>query len=86
MIAVIASFLQVFIESVHRLLDRNLVAAELPPVVILVMIGTIVVKVSVWVWCRTIKNTSVEALTQDAENDVSYRSSRKCRKKSNAII
>lgn len=67
----IASFLQVFIESVHRLLDPNLVAAELPPVVILVMVGTILVKLAVWFWCRTIRNTSVEALAQDAENDVS---------------
>jgi divalent metal cation (Fe/Co/Zn/Cd) transporter len=35
------------------------------------MVSTIVVKLVMWVWCRTIKNTSVEALTQDAENDVS---------------
>jgi hypothetical protein len=34
------------------------------------MIATILIKSAVWVWCRAIKNSSVEALAQDAENDV----------------
>ena len=66
----IASFLQVFIESCHRLLDPKLEMAHIPPTGIAVMVLTIVVKLVVWVWCRTIKNSSVEALAQDAENDV----------------
>lgn len=62
--------LQVFIESVQRLLDSNLEAARLPPIAIATMIATILIKSAVWVWCRAIKNSSVEALAQDAENDV----------------
>lgn len=68
----IASFLQVAIESVQRLVAWDgLVVAELPPVALIVMGVTIAVKLVMWLWCRTIKNSSVEALTQDAENDVS---------------
>lgn len=67
----IASFLQVFIESVQRLLNKNLEPAAIPLSGILVMSGTIVIKVFVWFWCRRVKNSSIAALAQDAENDVS---------------
>lgn len=68
----IASFLQVFIESCHRLLDPNLEPAAIPLSGIIVMLLTIVVKLAVWISCRRIKNTSVNALAQDAENDVVF--------------
>lgn len=67
----IASFLQVFIESTQRLLDKNLEPTIIPVKGIIVMISTIVIKIGVWFWCRNVKNSSVEALAQDAENDVS---------------
>ena len=66
----IASFLQVFIESAQRLLNPHLEPVFIPLIGKLVMIATIAVKGIVWVWCRRIKNSSVEALAQDAENDV----------------
>lgn len=68
----IASFLQVFIESVQRLADSHLVAAEIPFLGFVVMISTILIKLVVWWWFRSIKNSSVEALTQDAENDIVF--------------
>lgn len=43
--SVIASFLQVFIESVHRLLDPNLEMAYIPTSGIIVMVLTIIIKV-----------------------------------------
>lgn len=66
----IASFLQVFIESARRLIEPNLEIAVIPLIGKLVMGSTILVKLVVWVWCRSIKNSSVEALAQDAENDI----------------
>ncbi|KAI5474634.1 cation diffusion facilitator [Pseudohyphozyma bogoriensis] len=68
----IASFVQVFIESVERLFDKNLETAQIPLVGKIVMLVTIVLKLGVWLWGRTIKNSSVEALTQDAENDIVF--------------
>lgn len=71
----ISSFLQVFIESVNRLFDRNLEFTRLPLVALIVMVSTIFIKAGVWLSCRAIKSASVEALQQDAENDVSARQS-----------
>ncbi|GAA5917853.1 hypothetical protein JCM6882_001715 [Rhodosporidiobolus microsporus] len=68
----ISSFLQVLVESVQKLLDPNLEQAQLPPVALGVMIATIVIKSAVWVSCRAIKSASVEALQQDAENDIVF--------------
>ncbi|KAM0746582.1 hypothetical protein T439DRAFT_360269 [Meredithblackwellia eburnea MCA 4105] len=68
----ISSFLQVFIESVQRLMDPHLEPTRIPLIGKIVMVSTIGVKLIMWVWCRTIKNSSVEALTQDAENDIVF--------------
>ncbi|EGU12917.1 putative Cation diffusion facilitator [Rhodotorula toruloides ATCC 204091] len=68
----ISSFLQVFIESVNRLFDENLEFTRLPLVALLVMVSTIVIKAGVWLSCRAIKSASVEALQQDAENDIVF--------------
>ncbi|KAK4704243.1 3-oxoacid CoA-transferase, partial [Phenoliferia sp. Uapishka_3] len=68
----IASFLQVFIESVQRLLNPDLQPAVIPLIGKIVMLVTIAVKSAVWLWCRSIKNSSVEALAQDAENDIVF--------------
>lgn len=72
-VAMIASFLQVAIESIQRLVvHEGLTPAEIPLVGLLVMGVTIAIKLVLWLWCRTIKNSSVEALTQDAENDIVF--------------
>ncbi|GAA5927434.1 cation diffusion facilitator family transporter [Sporobolomyces koalae] len=65
----ISSFLQVFIESVQRILDKDLVEQSLSPIALGVMGATIVIKGMVWLACRAIKTTAVEALQQDAETD-----------------
>ncbi|GAA5987064.1 hypothetical protein JCM10908_001011 [Rhodotorula pacifica] len=71
-VAMIASFLQVFIESINRMLDKNLEAPHIPPVVLGVMVATILIKSAVWLSCRAIKGASIEALQQDAENDIVF--------------
>lgn len=63
---------KVFIESVQRLADPNLQPARIPLIGKLVMVITIFVKLAVWLWCRSIRNSSVEALAQDAENDIVF--------------
>ncbi|GAA5977660.1 hypothetical protein JCM5350_002309 [Sporobolomyces pararoseus] len=65
----ISSFLQVFIESIQRILDKNLEEQPLGAIALGVMGATIVIKGLVWVACRAIKTTAVEALQQDAETD-----------------
>ncbi|GAA5904655.1 cation diffusion facilitator family transporter [Sporobolomyces salmoneus] len=65
----ISSFLQVFIESVQRILDKDLVEQPIGAIALGVMGATIVIKGLVWVACRAIKTTAVEALQQDAETD-----------------
>jgi hypothetical protein len=70
--AVIASFLQVLIESIQKLFSPDLGHTDIPPVALAVMGGTIVIKAGVWLSCRAIKSASVEALQQDAENDVRF--------------
>lgn len=66
----ISSFLQVLIESISRMLDPAHEAPHIPYIVLAVMTATIVIKSAVWLSCRAIKSASVEALQQDAENDV----------------
>jgi len=68
----ISSFLQVLIESTQRLLDPHLEQTHIPPIALATMVGTIVVKGAVWLSCRAIKSASVEALQQDAENDIVF--------------
>ncbi|GAA5878521.1 hypothetical protein JCM3774_000096 [Rhodotorula dairenensis] len=68
----ISSFLQVLIESINRMLDPSVEPPHLPYVVLAVMIATIVIKSGVWLSCRAIKSASVEALQQDAENDIVF--------------
>ncbi|GAA6014909.1 hypothetical protein JCM10207_002221 [Rhodosporidiobolus poonsookiae] len=71
-VAMISSFMQVFIESVQKLFDKNLDETVIPPVALGVMAATIVIKMGVWLSCRAIKSASVEALQQDAENDIVF--------------
>ncbi|BEI85621.1 hypothetical protein CcaverHIS002_0510220 [Cutaneotrichosporon cavernicola] len=72
-VVMIVSFIQVFIESLQRL-NRALRGDE-PPVDLNIigvatMLATIGVKAVLWMWCSNIPSSSVQALAQDAENDV----------------
>ena len=70
-VAMIASFVQVFIEAFNR--ARG--AAGEPPVDLSViglstMLATIGLKFILWIWCSRMPSSGVQALAQDAENDV----------------
>ncbi|KAL0240665.1 hypothetical protein I308_106464 [Cryptococcus tetragattii IND107] len=72
-VAMIASFVQVFIESFKRTIgppeDRPI---DLGPLGVGIMLATIGIKGTLWVWCSRIPSSGVQALAQDAENDVFF--------------
>ena len=71
-VIMITSFFQVFLECFNRLIssDRSVVELGIPAVVI--MASTVLIKFCCWLWCRFIKNSSVQALAQDAMTDVIF--------------
>ena len=71
-VIMITSFFQVFLECFNRLTsgDRSIVRLTAPAIVI--MASTVVIKFGCWLWCRLIKNSSVQALAQDAMTDVVF--------------
>ncbi|ORX37076.1 hypothetical protein BD324DRAFT_579516 [Kockovaella imperatae] len=70
-VAMIASFVQVFIEAFQRARDTSDNApVELSTIGLVTMIVTIAVKLVLWIWCSRIPSSGVQALAQDAENDV----------------
>ncbi|KAL9020237.1 MAG: hypothetical protein Q9185_002520 [Variospora sp. 1 TL-2023] len=71
-VVMITSFLQVALDCLNRLTsgDRSIVRLGLPS--ILIMASTVVIKFGCWLWCRFIKNSSVQALAQDAMTDVVF--------------
>lgn len=71
-VIMVTSFVQVGIEGFERLLGRSHSTVALGPVVIGIMTSTIVVKGACWVWCRTVRNSSVQALASDAVTDVIF--------------
>lgn len=73
-IIMVISFAQVLQESVGKLLPSNSdrSTAELPPVAIGAMAGTIVLKGIIWIGCARIKTTQVQALAQDCKTDVYF--------------
>lgn len=68
----ITSFFQVGIEGISRLSgpDHTVVQLTIPAVAI--MACTVVIKGLCWLWCRLIRNSSVQALAQDAITDVVF--------------
>ncbi|KAL3417284.1 cation diffusion facilitator 10 [Phlyctema vagabunda] len=66
------SFLQVGLECINRLRsgDHSIIELTLPAIVI--MSSTVFIKALCWLWCRVIKNSSVQALAQDAMTDVVF--------------
>ncbi|KAG0651123.1 Metal tolerance 3 [Hyphodiscus hymeniophilus] len=45
---------------------------RLEPIAIIIMSTTVLIKAACWLWCRLIKNSSVQALAQDAMTDVIF--------------
>lgn len=71
-VIMITSFVQVALESLQRLMspDHELISLTLSA--ILIMAGTIFIKGLCWLWCRLVKNSSVQALADDAMTDVIF--------------
>jgi cation diffusion facilitator family transporter len=71
-IIMITSFFQVALACFNRLTSGDHSIVELGIPAIAIMVGTVVIKGFCWIWCRLIKNSSVQALAQDAMTDVVF--------------
>ncbi|KAL6708123.1 hypothetical protein ACN47E_003307 [Coniothyrium glycines] len=71
-VIMMTSFFQVGIEGISRLSgdDHTVVQLTIPAVAI--MASTVVIKGLCWFWCRLVRNSSVQALAQDAMTDVVF--------------
>lgn len=71
-IIMVTSFFQVALEGIQRMSgsDHSIVKLTIPAVAI--MASTIIIKFLCWLWCRLIRNSSVQALAQDAMTDVVF--------------
>ena len=71
-VIMITSFFQVLLQCFNRLTgpDHTIVQLGIPAIVI--MASTVFLKLGCWFWCRLIKNSSVQALAQDAMTDVVF--------------
>lgn len=68
----ITSFVQVMLQAVQHLASDDHEVIELGLPAILTMLSTIVIKGMCWLWCRLVKNSSVQALADDAMTDVIF--------------
>lgn len=68
----VTSFVQVAIEAVSKLAGDNHEVIELTGSAIGIMMSTIIIKGLCWFWCRLIKNSSVQALADDAMTDMIF--------------
>ncbi|KIX07024.1 uncharacterized protein Z518_05000 [Rhinocladiella mackenziei CBS 650.93] len=71
-IIMITSFFQVSLECFNRLVSPDHSVVELGVPAIAIMLGTVAIKGFCWFWCRLVKNSSVQALAQDAATDVVF--------------
>lgn len=71
-VVMMTSFVQVALTSAGRLVSDDHSVVQLTVPSIAVMASTVVVKLACWLWCRMIKNSSVQALAQDAMTDVVF--------------
>lgn len=71
-VIMMTSFVQVGLEGFSKLNgpDHSIVQLTIPAIAI--MAATVVIKGLCWLWCRLIKNSSVQALAQDAVTDVVF--------------
>jgi divalent metal cation (Fe/Co/Zn/Cd) transporter len=71
-VIMVTSFAQVALECLSRLNSRDHSIIELGLPAIVIMSSTVLIKALCWLWCRLIKNSSVQALAQDAMTDVIF--------------
>jgi cation diffusion facilitator family transporter len=71
-VIMVTSFFQVALECFNRLLSPDHSVVELGIPAIAIMLGTVAIKGFCWFWCRLVKNSSVQALAQDAATDVVF--------------
>jgi hypothetical protein len=71
-VIMMTSFVQVSLEAIQRLLgpDREIIELGIPAIAI--MFSTVIIKGLCWLWCRLVKNSSVQALAADASTDVIF--------------
>jgi divalent metal cation (Fe/Co/Zn/Cd) transporter len=85
-VIMIVSFMQVCVEAVQRLLkaeeDRQVIELSIQGIIIMSSTGCafvpfvlmiVVVKFGCWLWSRSVQNSGVQALAQDAMNDVVFK-------------
>ncbi|MCJ1471873.1 hypothetical protein MMC13_000514 [Lambiella insularis] len=71
-VIMITAFFQVALQCFNSLTSGNHTIVQLTMPSIIIMAGTVVIKFGCWLWCRLIKNSSVQALAQDAMTDVVF--------------
>lgn len=71
-VIMITSFFQVALQCFNRLLSDDRSVVELSTPAIIIMLSTVGLKGFCWFWCRLVKNSSVQALAQDAVTDVFF--------------
>lgn len=71
-VVMITAFIQVLWEAISNLTNGKHEVVELGTPAIVIMASTVVIKFACWLWCRLIKNSSVQALAQDAMTDVVF--------------
>jgi hypothetical protein len=71
-VIMVTSFFQVALECFSRLTSGDTTVIELGLPAIIIMACTVFIKALCWLWCRLIKNSSVQALAQDAMTDVIF--------------
>ncbi|KAJ6486207.1 cation efflux family-domain-containing protein [Mycena vitilis] len=72
-VCMIASFSQVLVESLQKLFGED--TGEIGTLSLFgkaTMVATIVIKSVIWVWCSRFQSSGIQALAQDAENDVFF--------------
>ncbi|TRX97779.1 hypothetical protein FHL15_001534 [Xylaria flabelliformis] len=71
-VIMITSFVQVALQSIERLASPDHEIIELGIPALALMVSTVVIKGLCWIWCRLVKNSSVQALAADAMTDVIF--------------
>lgn len=71
-VIMVTSFFQVALQCFSRLTSSERDVLELTLTAIVIMASTVLIKALCWLWCRLIKNSSVQALAQDAMTDVIF--------------
>lgn len=71
-VIMVTCFFQVALSSMKQLIGDDRTVVELSTPSIVLMGGTVLVKLLCWIWCRLIPSPSVQILAQDAMTDVIF--------------